>query len=280
MKHLLSICTFISLLSCSTNSNKSSIKSFNNDARTYFINNEEAFDLAPLSESEKCIIKKSISNDLDEINNWRTVTISDQFYIRNYRVEGVDFDFSFVKDSVGNFYFISLPQIHDYIYSLSNYYDEIDNFFVLKDSIDLVDISSPFVDKLTESEIFAMKNGDFGDKFRLLDNLMHEIFELFFLQEISIGEFENEFRNKIIGTSSNRNYNKVKELLNKITTSSNYVIKSCAIKEVGYVLFVYSLENQIDNQIRIKIYFLPQIKRSRIAHSDISTKYKDCFSLH
>lgn len=280
MKDLLFVCTIISLVSCSVDSNKASLKSFNDEARSYFINKERAFDSTPLSEAEKCIIKKSVSNDLDQINNWRTVTISDLFCIRNYQVEGIDFDFSFVKDSAENFYFFCLPQINDYIYNLSKYYKEVDNVFVLKDSIDLVDISSSFVDRFTESEILAVKSENFGDKFRLVSNVMHEVFEPLFSQEISIGEFEGKFQNEIREISnSNRNYDKVKDLLDRITKSPNYVIQSCAIKEVGYVLFVYSLENEIDNRIRVGIYLLPQIRRSRIAHSDINTRYKDCLSL-
>jgi hypothetical protein len=279
MRYFLLIYGSCLIFSCSGDSSKSGFRGFNGEAVDYFISNESDLDFTALDGVDECIVKKSILNDLDAMNSNKTVVIDDQFYIRNYYVEGLDFDFSSVKDSANNFYFFSLPQLHDYTFDVSSYYNEIDDFFILKDSIGVVDFSIGSLEMLTRKPVLAVRNeAEFGDKFHLLNDLMHEIFQPIFRQEISIGEFESRFTSEVGNIDENkRDYSKVRVLLNRISTSPNYVLRSCWLKEVGYILFAYSLDEKAE-QIEVEAFLLPKIKRERILHSDVSTKYKECFS--
>lgn len=167
----------IFIVGCSHDKVRSDRGRYNQLASVAFVDNFEKYDFGTLSGSEKCILKETIANDLDEMNDWRTVTIENRFQVRTYHTQYLDLDFAFVKCG-DRFNFITLPDVVSYIYDLRYHYKEEGDGgdWILKDSSAVYTINSTLLNEFLNDSISAIKNRSVFEKATLLNRLIPEIF--------------------------------------------------------------------------------------------------------
>jgi hypothetical protein len=256
-------------------------KRFNEKAKEFFITNLHSLDLSPLSEPDKCVLLKTVSNELETLNDVTMTIIADDFVVRNYHEKYLDLHFSLAFDQISErFYFISLPQFEDFKMNVTKYYDQInDTTYRLKDPSGIMKLNTSLFDKLFSNDRFIVNlgNDDFSKAFDLASAMLSEMFRDLYQRKISVGEFSGALQDKYNGKGISKNdLNMVNELIQPMFTENNYRVQVFFWKEVGYVLFVYFMDQ---SQLKIKVdsYLIPN-ERRRMVYRQVDTKYRECIS--
>lgn len=261
---------------CSHNEIRSDRSRFNQLASVTFSNNSENYDLGALYDFEKCILRETIANDLDKMNDWRTVTIENRFQVRTYHASYLDLDFAFVKCG-DRFSFITLPDVVKHIYGVRYHYKEVGDDWILKDSSAMYTINSTLLNEFLNDSISAIKNRSVFEKATLLNRLLPEIFYSPFFRPISRFEFKDMIDAQInAGEMTNYDYEKIRELIDHARPS---VVELCSIffmERVGWVLLNYPDKNLEENKVKVDAYFIVFRERVIITRVDENTKYIKC----
>lgn len=261
---------------CSHNEVRSDRVRFNQLAAVTFSDNSEKYDFGSLYDFEKCILNETIANDLDEMNDWRTVTIENRFQVRTYHTPYLDLDFAFVKCG-DRFSFITLPDVVKHIYGVRYYYKEEGDDWILKDSSAVYTINSTLLNEFLNDSISAIKKRSVFEKATLLNRLLPEIFYSPFLRPVSLYQFKDMIDAQInAGEMKNDDYNKIRKLIEPVHPS---VSKLCCIffmERVGWVLLNYPEENIATGKMKVDAYFIAIRKRGIIVHGEERTKYLKC----
>lgn len=261
---------------CSHNEIRSDRSRFNQLASVTFSNNSENYDLGALYDFEKCILRETIANDLDKMNDWRTVTIENRFQVRTYHASYLDLDFAFVKCG-DRFSFITLPDVVKHVYDVRNHYIEADDGWILKDSSAVYTINSILLNEFLNDSISVIKERSVFEKATLLNRLLPEIFYSPFFRPISLYQFKDMLDAKInSGEMKNDDYNKVRKLIEPVHPS--VVNLSCIffLERVGWILLNYPEENLEGNKVKVDAYFIAVRKRSIVVHGEEHVKYLNC----
>lgn len=261
---------------CSHNEVRSERGRFNQLAAVTFSDNSEKYDLGSLHDFEKCILHETIANDLDKMNDWRTVTIENRFQVRTYHTPYLDLDFAFVKYG-DRFSFITLPDVVKHIYDIRDHYQEAGNDWILKDSSAVYTINSTLLNGFLNDSIAAIKKRSVFEKATLLNRLLPEIFYSPFFRSISLYQFKDMLDEQInAGEMKNDDYNKIRKLIEPVHPS--VVNLSCIffLERVGWILLNYPEENLEGNKVKVDAYFIAVRKRSSIVHGEEHIKYFNC----
>jgi len=273
-------CVMLMLVSITVKTQPTILNShFNESAKEFFVTNFHSLDLSPLSEPDKCVLLNTVANDLGNLNDLRMTIIGDGFLIRNYHEKYLDFHFSFVFDNNSDkFYFISLPQLVDFKTNVMKYYDQInDSTYTIKDPSWLIKLNTSLFDKLFSNDRFliGVGNDDFTRVFDLASAMLSEMFRDLYQRKISVGEFsgkvEDNYNRKTI---SKNDLNMINDLIEPMFTEDNYRVQVFSLKEVGYVLFVYFMD-QSQLKIQVDSYLIPN-ERRRMVYRQVDTKYREC----
>jgi len=257
-----------------TNSNR-----FNKTAAKTILSKFEGYDLKPFDETERCILKKVIQNDLDKLNNFRTVLLNDRFFIKNYSENYLGVEFSFVEDIINHrYYFVCVPSLFKFIDNLSFLYEEKnDTLFVLKGGEGFQKLATPLLDSLFLNEGFKVTTSDEREIYKQLKAAQVTTYEVLHsvYNEEPINfhvEMENQMKSGLISTSD---YDRITKLYN-LHLEENYLVDVCKLDYAGYIMFVYSFNKSASDHVKVDVYFLPKKARNRISHAVKSNYWKEC----
>lgn len=121
------------------------------------INNFESFDLYPMTNTERCILKETISRYLDELNDYKLIQF-DSLYVRNYALDNLGTRFSIVM-SGGNFYLLLLLRILEYWYTDTYYIQRVGLFELKRPELAIGRINSANLDRFVETLFSPVDNG-------------------------------------------------------------------------------------------------------------------------
>lgn len=282
MKHLMIFALITLTIGCSKNRPKDciSISDFNQRSRDAFLNDFDSYDLGPMNDLDKCILKKGITNYLDKLNNWK-LSVIDSFYVRGYDFENLGIHFSFVATSKGRYYFIYLPRLTKYtVHNLyeDDYYDYGDNnSLVLKDSLNLIisKINSSMLDDFFKTEVFS--SGNFNDQYKHADRLLKEFFP-YLSQEIHLYSLEEELANEP-GKNREHIMKSIKPIIERkaTVTEGSSDFRLYRLRPFGWIMVDYFLADSNQGSISVDIYFIASKRAFLVTHDTETNKYKECY---
>jgi hypothetical protein len=266
----------LTIIGCSPDTKNIELDHFNDLAGEFVLRNFEEYDLGYLEDFERCILKETIANDLDELNDWRTVTIDDKFQVRNYHAQYLDLDFAIIRCGE-HFSLVTLPDVANFVYDIRRYYQEQGEGWILKDSSAVFSINSDLLNQFLNDSTSAIKEQSSLEKAMLLNRLIPEIFYSPFFRSISLYQFKDMIDEQInTGEIRNDDYSKVRKLIESIHPS---VVNLCTVffmERVGWVLLNYPEENLEGNKVNVDAYFIAVRKRNSIVHGEEHIKYSNC----
>jgi hypothetical protein len=284
MKHTNPFIYLLFLWSCSIGQPSNNYENFNEEAKQTFLKGIDSYDLSPLSGAEKCILKKTIENDLDDGNNWKVSLIHDTFVVRSYEGGFLQLGFSFVKDKVSNkYYFLWIPSLKERLYDFRVHYKEKnDTIFELKEPVTAIKLHTPLLDDFFKHPIFHVgpEKYEFFKKKNVARHLLEEAFEDVYKYEVDGGVLLNKMEDLLNkGIISSATYNLVDEKFNKpISTIENYKLETFYIDYAGYIIFTYSVDSTT-NYLKVDTYFIPNKERP-LSVRGITTNYRECLRIN
>jgi hypothetical protein len=276
-----SLLTLLSLACCTRASTQSLSDRFDKNAKEFFVENIQSFDLSPLPKWEQCVLEQTVINDLTLLNNWRTVFFYDSLIIKTYHDSFLQLPFAFIQNKRSKtFYFLWVPFLKDYVYNVdSNYQPKNDTIYVLKEPVEAIKLSSHQLDDFFAKEVFAaVDEQSFFSSVRAAKNLIKEVLPTIYANEISVEAFKariDQMRTKNEMTKTNYDFI-MEKLINPMfdgMDDSFHRVQTFHMAEAGYVILLYLQQSQ---QLKLDIYFVPEKERPWNARGT-TTNYKDCF---
>jgi len=248
---------------------------FNRAAKESYVKNLNSYDLKPISEWQMCILNEGITKYLDSINNWRTEII-DSFYVRNYNFKDLGTHFTFVSTKKGEYYFLYLPQLYEYI-TTNEYYKFVNGRFELKDSLNITvaKINSSMLDHFLETEVFD--SNDIQSQYNQTDHLLDALFPELFYHELLISSFLDSLKKE-----PQKNYEHIKEIIDPILFKEKHTrfgvdFRIYDLNPFGFILLDFSEQETNPAKLKLDMYFIPH-KFGYIVTSAIEPlKYKQCY---
>lgn len=271
----------LSFTTCSSQTSIPSSKEFNKEAKEFFIDQYELFDLSPLDTSEKCILKNTILNDLDQMDNGSVTIFEDRYVIKNYFDTYLRLRFNFVKDILTNrFYFISLPQFDRMLYNVKVNYDEFPNgIYKLKAPREAIRINTSLIDAFfNDGDSFhdTAENTGLNSKFESAAKLIDKIFPDLATSNTMVSNFNSQMHDEYdLGRISESAFNQIMKLLEPLSLNVNCRIEAYLIDKSGFLLFIYSTDSQ-SSKMKIASYFVPEPEGLYISGFNDENRYKDC----
>jgi hypothetical protein len=259
------------------------IESFNKNAKENFFRNYETYDLTSMNELEKCVLERAVSNRLDELNDWR-LAIIDSFYVRRYHLATLSTFFSFVSTKHGDFYFIALPRLDDYLVHnyacMHPYYDCVEDGSIrLKDSVELsiAKINSSMLDEFLVKEVFHSRPMDL--QFKESEKLLSEFFPNMGRDRLSWEMFVEELAKE---PEPNRDFitNFFKPIATRrplITQLRDYRIYK--LEPFGWLFLDYYIDETDVGRIALDIYFVAHKQSWRLSYALDNRRDRDCMDL-
>ena len=267
----------LALISCKsqtrTSPNEDLFKSFNSRAGLYFMNSSQ--DLNPLKKNEQCIVNQTIENDLDDLNNWKLTQI-DSLHIRNYHIEGLEFDFSFVADSRSRFYFIAMPTLYN-ILTDSRFYGGAAEGYFRRDSTEIVmKLNNNEIDDLFNTKVFN-DTVDVDQQHRRAKRLIKELHLFYTDSEIMPAVLLDNLQDD---AKWRKEYNdsELAKLINQplYERPSGSYINVFELPGCGHILLIFSKDKN-SNRLKMEILFIAGQKRALTFRDiDYVVKFRDC----
>lgn len=279
-------CSFLAIFAtcsfaCASSQNIPTSQEFNRKASEYFLEHFNEFDLSPLDEVEKCMLKKTVENDLNELNGSKIVILHDKFLIKHYFEDYLQLGFSFIEDSKsGKRYFLSLPQLDEFIFDVeANYVQKNDSVYQLEMPRQPVEINTRLLDDMFFSveDFLVDQSGtrDFYSKSRFAGDLLREGFSFFHpYLEISLGDFVGRMQKDLsIGLLSHESFNKLMKLEER-SLQNEISLNIFFIEHIGYYLQIYS-RDKATSKLKLDLIMLPDRERS-YSYRHAMIRYRDC----
>jgi hypothetical protein len=253
---------------------------FNITAAHYFSQHIDSIDLDPLSTYHKCIVRKTILNDLDELNNDKKVLLHDRFVLRTYFDPYIQLPFTFVRDDLKDkMYFIWMPYLKEQLFNVEYSYHQVnDSIFALNQPVEVIKMPATLIDKFLYDQSFIIDSErSFLDAVNFSQQFLEETLSVIFSREISVAEFERDLEQLFESNEiSEVNYQKIKtQLINPMFSGGLHDVQSFRLAEVGHCLIVYRTDKDSNNRFKVEIYHLPKSKRwwqARMA----TPRYREC----
>jgi hypothetical protein len=278
------ICFLVFLIGCDNRKPESSFdgKYFNMQAKESFFQNREKYDLRSMNEMEKCVLEKTIANELDDLNDWRTAII-DSFYVRRYFLYSINTDFSFARTIRGDFYFIAIPRLNDYLLHdftcMHPYYDCVrDGTIRLKDSVELAvsKINSTMLDEFFKKEVHHSR--PLKQQREESVRLFHEFFPHMMLDHISWEMLIEELANE---PEPNRTY--IGNFLDPLAMREPMITGNvdCLIykyEPFGWLFYDFYVDAGNSARISLDIYFIAHKNSEKLSYA-LGHEERECMSL-
>jgi len=262
--------------SCLAQSTDEILLNFNSRARESFNENDFTAELSSLDDLSRCVLRKSIDNYLNRLNNWK-LSVIDSFYVRNYPMEGLLSSFSFVATKSGKFYFVYLPLYdHYWLSSKEYYYNDKTSHLELKESFwgPVRLINSSMVDDFFNKEVFVSNNNQ--RQFQKAIHLLPFIFPDLIEHRIQLSTFLESIKK----TESAKDFALIKEKIDPIVSRRQYI----SDRDSDYLIFstptgflfldFYPESNS--GQLRLNFYLILTKIRGSWLKSDNLDDFSEC----
>lgn len=255
------------LLSCVRPDESNSAK-FNEEAKTYFLTNLDSFNLSALNDEEKCILTKTIENDLNGLNDWKLTMVKDNLEVRSYTDHYTNLNFAFVKDhSQNKMHFVNCLNLWSMIFTPEReYYAEKSDSLFLNGEPRIIKIAIPTLDTLFNKKEFQIDPNDDRDmylKTQLAKNFLVELDFTFLgnrcsphdLDDYAVKSLEN-------GSMKEDLYQEVRKLARKDFVQTHY------FDFAGYLAVVFSRSNysrdRTSAQLGVELFWIPFPRRGKV----------------
>lgn len=276
-----SIFSLCVLFCCSGRPSHPERDSFNVEAASYFSKSFDSLDLTPLSSYEKCILGKTILNDLDELNNYkRTLLCGDRFTVRTYDDPYLQLPFTFVLDNLNQkMYFLWVPHLKEHLFDVSYAYEQTnDSIFTLKEPAAAVRVGAPLIDRfLSDQDLSIKTQRSFLDAVQFSNAFLEEIFKPVLAHRISIAEFEQDLVELLNSGSINEaSYENLRTtMIQPVLRENMFDIEVFRLQEAGHVMVVHRADSVTGDRFSLQIYYLPKLTRYWNSRG-VTSRYRDC----
>lgn len=248
------------------------MRDFNAAAQNQILSKFDTIDLFPMSDREKCILKKTISEFLNELNDFK-ITQIDSFYIRNYALEDLGRNFSVVmiKD---RYYLLTLPRLFEYWYT-DRYYNQTAHGYKLRGADGAISrINSQGFDEFVSNEVFVDSSSYTLGHFMVMLNAI--------FPELTYKEVPHREIQEWIAEQPPQNQDVIESLLDPIIGSRGKLMmphdwRAYRIDYFGFVLFAFRVNSDVLKPITVDIYFLPFVERFGTFYETDDVKYRNCY---
>jgi len=244
---------------------------FNSKARDQILGEFQQYDLYPMNEIDKCILKQGISKYLNQMNDFKLVQL-DSFFVRNYEFTDLGCDFSIVATG-HEYHLLYLPRVYEYCYT--------DKYYELKDSIHelrnpnfaITRVNSASLDEFLEDNVFSSEipRVDIDKATRL----MEEIFPVFTSRRVEMAQFQSWLSKQPLD-----NREVIESILSPIITQKrkrfprDYSVYQ--VDYLGFFFFHFHAGDNISLQMQLDIYFIPYHKRIGMWFETDKAKFAEC----
>jgi hypothetical protein len=253
---------------------------FDRKASSYFAEHFDAFDLSPLDEFEVCTLKKVVANDLGELGGSRLTIVEDRFLLRSYFERFLQLHFCFIQDvETGEFYFVSIPQLDEYVYDVeANYVKQDGGMYQLKSPRQPIKMNTRLLSDFLSNIDLGIKNTSNLEKrflgCRKVNEILDEAFIFLPYDEISHstlqGRIKDEQEKGLISTHS---LNITTQFI-EASLQNEHSLRTFYIDGAGYLLSSCSLDKET-LKAHVDMFFLPDEKKILTSRVE-SIKYRDC----
>jgi hypothetical protein len=278
-RKIISLLTILLFVCCEGNKHESlpKEKEFNAQAKAAYFENCESL-ITQVSQKQKCVLRETISNDLDKINNVAIVLVTETFALRRYEDLYINRPFTFIQDRTnGQFYFLYFPLIERYIYELEEFYRASQDGTFGLSSESVVRIECFGCASIIQHEVFKPKDHSdrsFFESVRLANSLFEEAFRPLYEASIDphyVRKYINELSaNALIDEQSAKLGQRLAD-----NYSLDKRIECFYIEGVGYIIFNFS-KNE-NGGLRFDSYLIPLAKRKHRITRSVSPRHTVCF---
>jgi len=245
---------------------------FNNRAKAQILSEFQQYDLYPMNEIDKCILKQGISKYLSQMNDSKLVQL-DSFFIRNYQFADLGCNFTIVEKDQ-EYHLLYLPRVYEYCYT--------DKYYELKDSINelrnpnfaITRVNSTTFDEFLENSVFISKGPRVDISTAI--QLMKEIFPEFTHNRVQIAQFLSW-----LDTQPLDNREVIESILSPIITQkekgfSGQDYSVFQADYLGFFFFHFHMYEDISLQMQLDIYFIPYHRRYGMGFETDKAKFAEC----
>lgn len=249
------------------------MEEFNTRAKEQIQGNFDEIDLYPMSDREKCILRETISKFLDELNDYKLIQI-DSFYVRNYTIDGLGVNISIVMKE-GQYYLLCLPRLYEYWYT-DRFYQLDEGAYQLSGAeFSIARVNSSTFDEFISKEMSIGRDRNLT--FRRLMVMLESIFPELMRREIDYDEIQNWLSNQPVN-----NRNVIESVTRPIFDSKRSLRyptnwRAFRLDHLGYVIFYFSITNEVSHPLSVDIYFLPFAERYGMFYETDDVAYKSCY---
>jgi len=250
---------------------------FNRASREYFRDHTYLLDSLNVNQFGRCILEKTIENDLDDLNGSIIVIAQDRFLIKAYFEDYLQMHFSFIKDiKTEKFYFWAIPELSEFLYHVDSNYVLKKDTYKLKRPRAPVKIPTANLNNVLSSDCFRIGDHDPAERvtrFRRASEVLTEAFPLLRSNETStvgfIGKIHDDFARGLISDSA---FNQTMTIVNTGMKTERYM-NVYRFDKIGYLLTIFDGHS---TGITIEMFFLPDNERIYISRL-MTIKYRECF---
>jgi hypothetical protein len=272
MRVRLAVIVFLISLGCVERPKCDFIAEFNDQAKRAF--EPKAHLLVPeLSDFEKCVFETVIKRDLNYLNDWK-LSIVDSLLIRSYYINEINFGFSFAATMDGDFYFLAIPKLHNYL-TTDTAYKEINGEFKLhKPTSAISRIDTRDTRELLNAHVFA-KNVDHFEKHIKALRIIHQAFPGYFENEIySVDDFLRDLNNE-----PSENLKNIMSILDSKLKTPSFkkpvadFLHIYKYGKIGYLVLHFT----VDIESTFEMYYIAKEVGIRLPKNE-RERYQDCIS--
>jgi hypothetical protein len=250
------------------------LKKFDQEAVKHFEENQETYDLSPMTLQEQCVLREGISKYLERYRSWK-LTVVDSFYFKSYFIDDITRDFLFVSTKRGRFYFIMLPELDEFMFGEKYYTYEDGNLRRLRDSAQfaVVKLQNDMLDRFLIKEVTHTHSIE-----AQLQQTQRLIGELFFLKTRKADSYE--FRESLLADSSS-NIDYINNFFDPIIQRSLAVANDAndyeiyEIEGMAHIFIEYTAES--DDQLLVNMYVVPKKITWNLSYEIERQLFKHCF---
>jgi hypothetical protein len=224
-----------------------------------------------LNETHNCVLAKSIHNDLDKLNNWKTINLWGTFDVRTYFQPFVQLNFQFVKDLKSDrYYFISFPEVDDYFYHVEKYYDHVNDSVPGDSKKHIQEIPCELLNEILSAPAFLVSNdADYYKKGQQVEQMLEVLLERNFDPAKRFPAQEDFDK----GMLSAAEFAEIESIYRENLQKKG---ASVAMFENTWAGFLMVILNREKDKLRAQLYFIPKQRRMPEYKRVTSEYWKEC----
>lgn len=262
MRHPIYLLLCVLIVTCSNQRNEHvNIDDFDLLAKQYFLKNVNTDSIQWLDNTEKCVLKEVIKNELSSPTTHKAdLLIGDSIFVRKFFVEFRFIEFAFVRTGKTDFAFIMLPHLHDMLVNSKHYYDAREGLLFPKDSFKLNKIDTYWVDQF-ENRLAGQAMHSNGASSQILKFLLAGLLD----HQIAGDAFAGKLNEANIDAATQLR-------ATRIVSAPDSSTKIVYMEGIGFLL----LQQFPAAGDRQNIFFIPVNGRRYLTNLDLEDNYINC----